>query len=101
MQALRRAQALETAPLAGAERIAALYASALASLELREPARAQAALDAAAPLARQVAPDDARSQLVLALAQAQTWQAAGPGAARRGGAGQPGARRRPAAPRAR
>lgn len=79
VQALRRAQAQETAPLAGGERIAALYGSALASLELREPARAQAALEAAAPLARQAAPDDARAQLALLLAQAQTWQAAGQG----------------------
>jgi predicted Zn-dependent protease len=79
VQALRRAQAQDTAPLAGGERIAALYGSALASLELREPARAQAALDAAAPLARQVAPDDARAQLALVLAQAQAWQAAGQG----------------------
>jgi predicted Zn-dependent protease len=79
VQALRRAQAQETAPLAGGERIAALYGSALASLELREPARAQAALDAAAPLARQAAPDEARAQLALLLAQAQTWQAVGQG----------------------
>jgi predicted Zn-dependent protease len=77
VQALRRVQAQETAPLSGGERVAALYGSALAALELREPARAQAALDAALPLARSFAPDDAKSQLALALAQAQVWQATG------------------------
>jgi predicted Zn-dependent protease len=75
-QALRRAQAQEAAALSGAERVAALYASALASLELQEPARAQTALDAALALARSAAPDDARAQLALALTQAQAWQAA-------------------------
>jgi predicted Zn-dependent protease len=77
VQALRRVQAQETAPLSGGERVAALYGSALAALELREPARAQAALDAALPLARSFAPDDAKAQLALALAQAQVWQATG------------------------
>lgn len=77
VQALRRVQAQDGAGQAGAERVAALYGSALASLALREPARAQAALDAALPLARSSAPDDARAQLALALAQAEAWQAAG------------------------
>jgi predicted Zn-dependent protease len=80
VQALRRVQSQDGAPYAGAERLAALYGSAVASLELREPQRAQAALDAAAPLARSLAPSDERVQLVLALAQAQTWQASGQGA---------------------
>jgi beta-barrel assembly-enhancing protease len=73
---LRRAQALETAPFGGVERIAALYASALASLELHEPARAQAALDAAQPLLR-MADGEPRALRAFALAQAQTWQAGG------------------------
>jgi beta-barrel assembly-enhancing protease len=77
VQALRRVQAQEGAPYAGSERVAALYGSALASLELREPQRAQTALDAALPLARSLAPQDDRAQLTLALAQAQTWQATG------------------------
>jgi predicted Zn-dependent protease len=80
VQALRRAQAQEGAPYAGAERLAALYGSAIASLELREPQRAQAALAAALPLARSLAGADERVQLTLALAQAQTLQAAGQGA---------------------
>ena len=78
VDALRRAQAQTGTPLAdGPERVAALYASALASLQLRDAARAQAALDLALPLARKVAPDDRRAALALTLAQAQTWQAAG------------------------
>jgi predicted Zn-dependent protease len=78
VQPLRRAQGLDGAPLAdGPERVAARYASALASLELREAARAQATLDAAAALARKVAPADARAGLVLALGQAQVWQTLG------------------------
>jgi beta-barrel assembly-enhancing protease len=78
VQPLRRTQGLDGAPLAeGPERVAALYASALASLELREAARAQATLDAAAALARKVAPADARAALILTLGQAQVWQALG------------------------
>jgi predicted Zn-dependent protease len=77
VQPLRRAQAQEGAPYAGVERIAALYGSALASLELREPARAQTALDQALPLARANPATDARSLLALNLLQAQTWQAGG------------------------
>jgi beta-barrel assembly-enhancing protease len=78
VQSLRRAQAFDApSPVDGAERVAALYASALASLELREPARAQGALDAALPLARRVAPADARGLAALTLAQAEVWQAAG------------------------
>ncbi len=77
VQSLRRVQAFDASSLTGADRVAALYASALASLELREPARAQAALDAALPLARAGAPDDARAQLALSLAQSQIWLASG------------------------
>ncbi len=82
---LRRQQALDAAPAAASapaastetERVAALYASALASLQLREGARAQAALDAAAPLARRAAPTDARAARALALLQAQVAMANG------------------------
>ena len=77
--ALRRLQG-QDAPAAGiapAERAAALYASALASLQLRDPARAQAAVDHALPLARSAAPDDARAALALALLRAQALQANG------------------------
>jgi len=77
VQSLRRAQAFDASALAGGERIAALYASALASLELREPMRAQAALDAALALARGGASEDARALLTLGLAQAQVWLASG------------------------
>ncbi|HVK32288.1 MAG TPA: M48 family metalloprotease, partial [Burkholderiaceae bacterium] len=77
VQALRRAQAQETGAAGGGERIAALYASALASFELREFERTQAALDAALPLARSAAPEDARAQLALLLTQAQVWRAVG------------------------
>jgi len=77
VQSLRRAQALDQATGAGPERIAALYASALASLQLREPARAQAALDAAAPMMRAAATDESRARLAFGLAQAQAWQASG------------------------
>jgi predicted Zn-dependent protease len=77
VQPLRRVQAQEGAPYAGVERIAVLYGSALASLELREPARAQTALDQALPLARANPATDTRSLLALNLLQAQTWQASG------------------------
>jgi predicted Zn-dependent protease len=75
VQPLRRWQAMDTqAGLTGNDRLAALYASALASLELREPARAQTALDAAAPLAPK---DDVRATFALGALQAQVWQASG------------------------
>jgi beta-barrel assembly-enhancing protease len=77
VQSLRRLQAQDAAGTSGAERVAALYGSALASLELREPARAQAALDAALKLAPAAAPAQGRASLVLGLAQAQAWLAAG------------------------
>lgn len=77
VQTLRRLQSQDGAGSKGGERVAALYGSALASLELREPARAQAALDLALPLARNTAPEDSRAALALDLAQAQTWQASG------------------------
>jgi predicted Zn-dependent protease len=77
VQSLRRAQAQDQAAGAATERLAALYASALASLQLREPARAQVALDAAAPLLRVAAADESRARLAFALAQAQAWQASG------------------------
>ncbi|MEO5772466.1 MAG: M48 family metalloprotease [Burkholderiaceae bacterium] len=86
---LRRQQALDaTAPpssaaVASNERVAALYASALASLQLREAARAQAALDAALTLSRSTALSDARNAgdtraaRALALLQAQVAMANG------------------------
>jgi predicted Zn-dependent protease len=78
VQSLRRAQALGSAPLAdGPDRLAALYGSTLASLELREVARAQATLDAALSLVRKIAPDDRRAAFVLNLVQARAWLAAG------------------------
>ena len=83
---LRRQQALDAtaspsgAATAGNERVAALYASALASLQLREAARAQTALDAALPLSRSAAKTDAgdaRAARALALLQAQVAMANG------------------------
>ncbi len=74
VQPLRRWQAVDASALSGSERLGALYASALASLELREPARAQAALDTAVPL---VPRDDARAAFALGALQAQVWQASG------------------------
>jgi predicted Zn-dependent protease len=74
VQPLRRWQSVDASALSGKERLGALYAAALASLELREAARAQAALDAAAPL---VPKDDARAAFALGALQAQTWQASG------------------------
>jgi predicted Zn-dependent protease len=74
VQSLRRAQALDSAGGPGRERVAALYGSALASLELRDPARAQSALDAALPLLRGAAAgadDEARTRGAFTLAQAQ------------------------------
>ena len=76
VQALRRWQAVDAAALTGGERLAALYGSALASLELREPARAQATLDAAAPLLPKDG-DNAHAAFALGSLQAQVWQASG------------------------
>jgi predicted Zn-dependent protease len=77
--ALRRQQAMDgVAPGASAaDRASALYASAMASLQLQDLARAQAAVDAALPLARSAAPGDARAQRALLLLQAQVLQANG------------------------
>jgi beta-barrel assembly-enhancing protease len=76
VQALRRWQAIDAAAQSGGERLASLYASALASLELREPARAQTTLDAAAAL---MPKDNADAHAAFALGslQAQVWQASG------------------------
>lgn len=76
VQSLRRWQSVDAGALTGGERLGALYASALASLELREPARAQSTLDAAASL---VPKDSANAQAAFALGslQAQVWQASG------------------------
>ncbi len=76
VQALRRWQAIDAGALVGGERLAALYASALASLELREPARAQTTLDAAAALAPKDNAD-AHAAFALGSLQAQVWQASG------------------------
>jgi predicted Zn-dependent protease len=77
--ALRRQQAMDgVAPGASAtDRASALYASAMASLQLQDLARAQVAIDAALPLARSAAPGDARAQRALLLLQAQVLQANG------------------------
>ncbi len=79
VQALRRLQALDAAApaVAPAERAVALYASALASLQLRDAARALAAVDAAVPLARAAAPTDTRASQALALLHGQALQANG------------------------
>jgi beta-barrel assembly-enhancing protease len=76
VQALRRWQAIDAGAQSGSERLASLYASALASLELREPARAQTTLDAAAPL---MPKDNVNAPAAFALGslQAQVWQASG------------------------
>jgi len=72
VQALRRQQASDVAPAGAAhERLGALYASALASLVLREPARAQAPLEAALAIARTSPRGDPRAQRTLRLLQAQ------------------------------
>ena len=77
VQSLRRIQSQDAAGAAGPERVAALYGSALASLELREPSQAQSALDAARSLAATSAPAASRAGLVLGLLQAQVWVATG------------------------
>jgi beta-barrel assembly-enhancing protease len=80
VQALRRQQALDATasatPLPSvSERLVALYGSALASLQLREGPRAQAALDAA--IALNAVSQDARAGQALTLLQAQVLQANG------------------------
>ncbi len=78
--ALRRQQAQDLAPAAGAapaERAAALYASALASLQLNENSRALAAADALQLLVRNASVGDARAAFAVALLQAQALQANG------------------------
>jgi len=77
VQSLRRIQSQDAAGAAVPERVAALYGSALASLELREPSQAQSALDAARSLAATSAPAASRAGLVLGLLQAQVWVATG------------------------
>ena len=80
VQSLRRWQAADAGALSGGERLAALYGSALASLELRDVARAQTTLDAALPLMPKDAlkdSDNARAAFALGALQAQVWQASG------------------------
>ena len=73
--ALRRVQGHDVS--AAPDRTVALYASALASLQLGEPARARTAIEAALPLARSSAPTDLRAAQALALLYAQSLQASG------------------------
>ena len=84
-----------TAPPAGAGRgehrpprrpnvLARLYASALASLQLRDAARAQAAVEAALPLASSAAPGDARAGRALDAVAGAGAASQRPGAARAG-----------------
>jgi beta-barrel assembly-enhancing protease len=80
VQSLRRWQAVDAGAQSGGERLATLYASALASLELRDVARAQTTLDAALPLLPKDAAkegDNARGVFALGALQAQVWQASG------------------------
>jgi beta-barrel assembly-enhancing protease len=80
VQSLRRWQAVDAGAQSGGERLATLYASALASLELRDVARAQTTLDAALPLLpKETAKDgdNARGVFALGALQAQVWQASG------------------------
>jgi beta-barrel assembly-enhancing protease len=72
MRRLQSAQAAQagTASPSIAERIGVAYGKALASIELREPAAAQAALEAARQLLRET-PATPRARLALAAAQAQ------------------------------
>jgi beta-barrel assembly-enhancing protease len=76
VQSLRRWQAIDAGAQSGSERLASLYGSALASLELREPARAQAALDAAAVLMPKESAN-APAAFAFSSLQAQVWQASG------------------------
>jgi predicted Zn-dependent protease len=78
--ALRRLQAQDAAPTAGATptaRIAALYASALASLQLHDDARALTAAQTMQPLLRGAAPGGTRAAFAVLLLQAQALQANG------------------------
>ena len=79
VSALRRQQELDAAQpgAAPAARVVALYASALASLQLHEAPRALAAVEAAVSLARSAAPSDVRAARALMLLQAQALQANG------------------------
>ena len=80
VQSLQRWQATDASALGGGERLAALYASALASLELRDVARAQTTLDAALssmPKDTLKDSDNARAVFALGALQAQAWQASG------------------------
>jgi len=61
----------------GHEQLAARYASALASIKLRDFARAEAALQLAEQLQRQTVPDDARARRDLAFLRAELAQARG------------------------
>ena len=78
--ALQRQQAQDAATGgagAPAERAAALYASAIASLQLHEPARALTAAEAALAQARLAAPGDARAAQALRLILVQATLASG------------------------
>jgi predicted Zn-dependent protease len=72
VNALRRVQATEApASATPADRLQALYGSALASLVLREPARAQPLLEAALALVNAGPRDDARARHAMQLLAAQ------------------------------
>jgi predicted Zn-dependent protease len=77
VQALRRLQAADPSGGTIADRLGALYANALASLLLREPARAQAPLDAAQAIVRGSPRGDTRAQRAMRLLQAQSLLARG------------------------
>jgi predicted Zn-dependent protease len=77
-QALRRLQGSDAAASgAPRERLGALYASAFASLLLREPARAQAPLEAALAMARTAPQGDTRALRALRLLQVHWLMARG------------------------
>ena len=78
VQALRRQQGQDVVPASAtrAERLGALYGSALASLRLREAPRAQAAIDAAQAALRTSPAPDARAERALQLLQAEALLAA-------------------------
>jgi predicted Zn-dependent protease len=78
---LRAQQAAASTGAGAVERVPLLYASALASLQLREPARALEAVQAAESLLR-AAPSarDARAGLALRIAHAQALAMSGQGA---------------------
>jgi predicted Zn-dependent protease len=71
VHALRRLQGADANGSTVAERLGAQYASALASLLLREPARAQAPLEAAQAIVRASPRGDARALRSLRLLQGQ------------------------------